>query len=694
VTETNLVRFRVAVAGALAHLEARREELNDLNVFPVADGDTGDNMALTLRAVLDELDRLQGADERLTIDEIGREEIVQSVARAALLGARGNSGVILSQLIRGAAEELVSRPGQLIDATLIGAALANAADRAYSSVREPVEGTILTVAREMAHRIVTDVAHSSENPRLGPATERTEQDAAIAETLERAIVAGQDSVRRSPELLAALREAGVVDAGGYGLTVMFAGVVSALRGEDPPQLDRHPPARISHPEHSSTTYSFCTNFAVTGSGLSPSRFLAPLEELGDSVLVVGDTTTLKVHLHTDEPELATAIFAGAGQVSRLDVADMRQQILERELRRSDSPAGVGEGALALADTAAEENPAIVPVGERPPVAVGAVVVGPRSEPARRPGSTAPDPTPRTVSTEPDLARSAVSTEPDPAGRIVRPERDPAPRTATGEPDRKRRGAGASGRLGSARGRLSSPASTGGETSQRRRPRCGALAVVSGEGMAEMFRELGVHTVGGGPTLNPSTYDLLAGIHEVPAEEVLVLANSANVSMAAEHAAKLSDKQVLVSPTASQQAGLAAAVALMPERPLEENAQVLTRALERVRTGAVAPAARDDPGGRFRRGDAVGFVEEQVVAWGEPGATLQAVFTALAERAGARSDPAIAPSTAELISVIAGEQPPLGLADVETMMRGALDGELEFELRYGGQPAYWWLLAAE
>ena len=197
-TDTNLVRFRAAVAGALAHLESRREEVNDLNVFPVADGDTGDNMALTLRAVLDELDRLQGNDEERTIDEIGREEIVQSVARAALLGARGNSGVILSQLIRGAAEELVSRPGQLIDATLIGAALANAADRAYSSVREPAEGTILTVAREMAHRIATDVAHSEDNPRLDPGTEPSKQDRAIAAALESAVHAGEDYVKRGP----------------------------------------------------------------------------------------------------------------------------------------------------------------------------------------------------------------------------------------------------------------------------------------------------------------------------------------------------------------------------------------------------------------------------------------------------------------------------------------------------------------
>src|SRR5665648_951218 len=184
-TDTNLIRFRAAVAGALAHLESRREEVNDLNVFPVADGDTGDNMVLTLRAVLEELDRLSGASEGRTIDEIGRDEIVASVARAALLGARGNSGVILSQLIRGAAEELISRPGELVDPVLIGAAMARAADRAYASVREPAEGTILTVMREMAHRVVSDVAHM-ERPRLAQQVSDDEQDALIADALARA----------------------------------------------------------------------------------------------------------------------------------------------------------------------------------------------------------------------------------------------------------------------------------------------------------------------------------------------------------------------------------------------------------------------------------------------------------------------------------------------------------------------------
>ncbi len=584
--DTNLLRFRVAVAGALAHLESRREEVNDLNVFPVADGDTGDNMALTLRAVLDELDHLQGADEARTIDEIGREEIVHSVARAALLGARGNSGVILSQLIRGAAEELVSRPGQLIDATLIGAALANAADRAYASVREPAEGTILTVAREMAHKIVTDVAHNPEYARLEPTTDPREQDGAIAAALERAVIAGQDSVKRSPELLAALREAGVVDAGGYGLTIMFAGVVAALRGDEPPELDHHAPARITHPEHSSGTYRFCTNFAVTGNGLSAGRFIAPLEELGDSVLVVGDATTLKVHLHTDDPELATAVFADVGEVSRLDVADMRLQIAGRDERLTDRSADGADG-----------------VGNEGGAGSGATVQD----------------------------RSTIGASDAPGDQM----------------------------------------------------RCGAVAVVSGDGLAEMYRELGVHTIDGGPTLNPSTYDLLAGIHEVPAEEIVVLPNGANVIMAAERAAELSDKQVLVAPTTSQQAGLAAAVVLAPERSVEENARALTEALARVRTGAVAQAARDDAQGRFRRGEAVGFVGEQVLAWGEPGETLQAVLGVLAEGASESGPP-------ELISVLAGQDAPLSLGDVE----GMVNGGVELELRHGGQPAYWWLLTAE
>src|SRR5213076_3154673 len=159
-----------------------------LNVFPVADGDTGDNMAMTMRAVLDSLNSVNGKE----LDEIGRDELVKMVARAALLGARGNSGVILSQIVRGAAEELASRPGEAVDPILVAAALARAADAAYASVRDPAEGTMLTAVRAMAHRVTHELAHMR-TQRLGPGVEPAAQDGLLADVLERALEAGIDA---------------------------------------------------------------------------------------------------------------------------------------------------------------------------------------------------------------------------------------------------------------------------------------------------------------------------------------------------------------------------------------------------------------------------------------------------------------------------------------------------------------------
>jgi hypothetical protein len=559
VSDPSLVRFRALIEAGLAALEARRQEVNDLNVFPVADGDTGDNMVLTLRAVLQELDRLASASEERTIDDIGRDEIVASVARAALLGARGNSGVILSQLIRGAAEELASRPGELVDPVLIGAALARASDQAYGSVREPAEGTILTVVREMAARVATEIAHTPD-PRLDGAAGDSEQNAVIANIIERALDAGQESVKRGPELLPVLRDAGVVDAGGYGLTVLLAGIVGALRGTDAPVIEHHEAARITHPQHSSGTFRYCTNFAVTGTELEQRTFVVELEKLGDSVLVVGDATTLKVHVHTDDPDAATALFHGVGTVSHLDVADMYEQVRSRDQRL-----GAGDGSALAVPAAVDGRPAL----------------------------------------------------------------------------------------------------------------CGAVAVANGEGMRRLFESLGVRVLDGGPTLNPSTYDLLAAIHAVEADEVVVLPNSPNVLMAAERAADLSDRTVSVVPSRSVQAGLAAAVSVDPARGAVENGAAMAATLDRVRTGAVAPAARDDTQGRFREGDAVGFVEEQIVAWGPPRDTLRGVLEQLAE-------------DAELITCLRGLDAPLDDLTVTALAAG----DVEFELSDGGQPSYWWLLSAE
>ena len=553
-TDPALLRFRALVEAGLSALEERREEVNDLNVFPVADGDTGDNMVLTLRAVLQELDRLAAAAGDRTIDEIGRDEIVGSVARAALLGARGNSGVILSQLIRGAAEELISRPGEMIDPVLIGAALASAADQGYGSVQQPAEGTILTVVREMARRVSHDLAHMQET-RLGHEATDEQQDELAAEVMERALEAGQESVKKGPDLLPALREAGVVDAGGYGLTVVLAGMVGQLRGEQTVEIEHQAAARITHPEHASTTFRYCTNFAVTGSGLDQRAFIRELEKIGDSILVVGDQTTLKVHVHTDDPDTATGLFEGEGHVvSHIDIADMEEQVRERDARLAGGAASI-EGV-----------------------------------------------------------RAGVS---------------------------------------------------------------GVVAVVTGDGFKELFGGFGVAVLDGGPTLNPSTYDLLAAIHAVPAEQVVVLPNSSNVFMAAERAAELSDKTVIVVRSRSLQAGLAAAVAADPDASAAHNAEAMQEILDQIRTGAVAQAARDDAQGRFQTGEAIGFVDEDLVAWGEPESTLRQVIEQLAD-------------DAELITCLRGLSAPLDDAFVRTLVNGTT----ELELSAGGQESYWWLLSAE
>ena len=538
--DTSIERFRRVVQAAYGQLATRRQEVNDLNVFPVADGDTGDNMALTMQAVMKELDRLDG--QPIPAD---RDELVHAVARAALMGARGNSGVILSQIVRGAAEELASRPGELVDPVLVAAAFARAADAAYESVRDPAEGTMLTVIREMAHAASTHLAHM-DRQRLSGVVDDDEQDQLLADVLEVTTRAGERAVERTTGQLDVLAQAGVVDAGAHGLVVILAGIVAGLRDDSAalPELPHHEPARTTRPHHFDSRFRYCTNFIVTGSGLDSRSFVPRLEEVGDSVLVVGDEATLKVHVHTDEPEVAVAVFEEAGDVQRLDVADMREQIAAREARL-------------------------------------------------RPAMT------------------------------------------------------------------------------------GAVVVASGDGMRSLFEGLGAHVVEGGTSFNPSTYEILAGIHEVPSEEVLVLPNSRNVTLAAQEAAKLSEKRARVVPSRSQQAALAALVELAPEEDAAANAERIESALAEIRSGAVAPAARDDAQGRFVRGDAVGFAGDEVVTWGGAGSTLSATIERIAEGA-------------EIVTVIEGDAAPIPLGQLPL----ELPDDLELELQHGGQPHYWWLIAAQ
>ncbi|MBK5231174.1 MAG: hypothetical protein JJE27_08395, partial [Thermoleophilia bacterium] len=210
-----------------------------------------------------------------------------------------------------------------------------------------------------------------------------------------------------------------------------------------------------------------------------------------------------------------------------------------------------------------------------------------------------------------------------------------------------------------------------------RGRCGVVAVVSAGGIAQLFRELGATVVDGGVTLNPSTAELVAAIDSAPEDEVVVLPNSSNVILAAERAAELANKPATVVPTVSQQAGLSAVVALNPNSAAADNAQTMCSLLVTIRSGGVAQAVRDDVDGRFRIGDAVGFINEDLIAWGDPALTLRSVLARLGDEA-------------EVMTCIAGASAPLSGDEV----RGLAPPETELELLDGGQPNWWWLIAAE
>ena len=275
--KADLEQVRGLVGGALASLEVSRSRIDDLNVYPVPDGDTGTNLTLTVRAVADAVASAEAAE---------RPALAHAVARAALMGARGNSGVILSQIVRGVADVLAESTNG-IDPLLAARALRGASDAAYRAVRRPVEGTMLSVIRELAE----------EAERRAPAPE------SIRDLLVELVRHGEEVVAHTPEQLEVLREAGVVDAGGAGLVELLRGVAAAVAGEPVPAApvvatETAGPDAI-HLEPS--LYRYCTVFVVEGNALDRDGLEEQLESLGDSLVVVGDETALKVHVHTDDP---------------------------------------------------------------------------------------------------------------------------------------------------------------------------------------------------------------------------------------------------------------------------------------------------------------------------------------------------------------------------------------------------------
>ncbi len=330
--------MRGLVGAALASLETSRERIDDLNVYPVPDGDTGTNLTQTVRAVSDAVSTAEAAE---------RPALAHAVARAALMGAKGNSGVILSQMVRGVADILAEATNG-IDPQLTARALRGASDAAYRAVGRPVEGTMLTVIRELAEE----------------AERRAAEPEPLGDFLVGLVRHGEEAVARTPEQLDILREAGVVDAGGAGLVELLRGLAGAVSGQAVPVApEAAAPRGVDAIHLEPSRYRYCTVFIVEGDALDREELEAQLEPLGDSLVVVGDETALKVHVHTDDPGAALSLGTAAGAIEGIEIANMHEQQERRERRLSLVPSeraksGVvavvaGEGNRALFESLAE-----------------------------------------------------------------------------------------------------------------------------------------------------------------------------------------------------------------------------------------------------------------------------------------------------------------------------------------------------
>ena len=316
----DIARARELARASLAVLEASRQRIDDLNVYPVPDGDTGTNLTLTVRSVVEALDRSTAE---------GAAAVAKELSRAALMGARGNSGVIFSQIVRGFAEVLAEH--EEIDGPVLAAAFRSASDAAYRAVRRPVEGTMLTVVRELAEE--------AELPDV--------RDLPKDELLRRVVERGEEALARTPQLLSVLAEAGVVDAGGAGLLEIVRGIAAGVAGEPLPVEPVAAGGELGfdavHQELS--RYRYCTVFVVEGEGLDADVLEEELERLGDSLLVVGDSSALKVHVHTDDPGAALSLGAGVGVLEGVEIANMHRQTAAREERLT--AAGAFDGLPTL-----------------------------------------------------------------------------------------------------------------------------------------------------------------------------------------------------------------------------------------------------------------------------------------------------------------------------------------------------------
>lgn len=545
---------RLAQAGR-DWLDQHHAIVNQLNVFPVPDGDTGTNMLMTMRNAVKEASGNESG-------HLG--QVAADIAHGAMMGSRGNSGTILSQLWQGFAHAL--RDHEALDAEGLVNGLREAADTAYRGVIKPVEGTILTVAREAAEEAEAAIQDTTDTLHI----------------LDRVVARAKDALTRTPQMLPILQKAGVVDSGGSGLVYIFEGMLRHLRGETitveheaAGQVEDLAAALAPEDEMG---YGYDVQFILQGNTLDVNAVRAAIDRMGWSTLVVGNERAIKVHVHVHDPGIPLSYGVSLGAISDIVVENMQEQFHDYVRERS--------------------------------------------------GQAAPG--------DPGYGHS-------PAGELVLPDLD--------EDD------------------------------------IGVVSVASGEGLARVFQQLGAaELVMGGQTNNPSTQEILEAIQRVPVKKIILLPNNKNIILAAEQAARLATTQeVVVIPTRSMPQGISALLPYDPKGDLDAVSEAMRLAKDDVITGEVTTATRSVElnGVKVAEGQIIGLVDGTLAVAGND---LQRVVKDILNH--------MCSAECELITLYYGN-------GIQEMDAHALTDELrdlypdqEFEVVYGGQAHYHYILSAE
>ena len=553
----NGAMFKEMLLFGTVSIAQAQQAINDLNVFPVPDGDTGTNMSLTIQTAAQELKKIEPA----TVDQAA------SVTASALLrGARGNSGVILSLLFRGIAKEL--KGCKEADGAAFAAAFQEGVAAAYNAVMKPAEGTILTVSRLAAERAVN----------------AAEEHNSVEYVIEQAIAQGEITLAQTTDMNPVLKKAGVVDAGGKGFLLILGGMLSALRGEERPEIteeNAQEKADFAMLNEEDITFTFDTVFIVRKSGRSIEPFRRFLDGIGDSLVIGEDDEAFKVHVHTDIPGEALTEAQKYGTLELAKIENMRTQAQQL---------AAGGKAQSTDDLEAIEQ-------------------------------------------------ELEAAEHENAGE-AEPEKD-----------------------------------------------FGFLAVCAGEGLANVFTDLGADgVISGGQTMNPSTESILKEIKKVPAHTVFVLPNNKNIIMAAQQCIGLTEKTVVVIPTASIPQGVSAMMAVDPDMSdADAIAKAMTDAAQCVSTAQITYAARnsDFDGFDIHEGDYLALLDGKLLGTDRD---VSALLDGLSDEAASRE--------AEFITVFYGED--VNEEDAhkacDAFTRKCPDAEVN--LICGGQPVYYYIISIE